>query len=138
VQYEVEYRNALAGRRLDFARCEACGNAWLPASRECPSCLAARWKWQSATGRGILISWCVYHIAYTEALKERLPYIVAVVELEEGPRLITNIVDSDPAELTIDAPVVMDIQSVDGVPTPLFRAVADCGSLMQRIEADVR
>jgi uncharacterized OB-fold protein len=51
-----------------------------------------------------LKSWVVYHIAYHEAFRERLPYNVAIVELAEGPRLITNIID-DNALLSAEAPV---------------------------------
>src|SRR4051812_19124125 len=83
------YWEALGDGKLMFLRCE-CGHAFLPARRECPSCLSDKLKWEQAAGGGKLISWVVYHIAYNEAFKDKLPYNVAVVELDEGPRLITN------------------------------------------------
>lgn len=47
----------------------------------------------TASGRGRLVSWVVYHTAYHDWFADRLPYNVAIVELEEGPRLITNLVE---------------------------------------------
>ena len=51
-------------------------HAWLPARAECPECLAAEWDWQTASGKGRVISWVIYHHAYHEAFKERVPYNV--------------------------------------------------------------
>jgi uncharacterized OB-fold protein len=84
--------DGLAQGRLMLPSC-ACGHRWLPVSPECPACLhAGRWQWVAARGEGTVVSWVVYHTAYHPAFKDRLPYNVAIVELAEGPRLITNIV----------------------------------------------
>src|SRR5450432_4689590 len=82
------YWDALAEGRLMFQRC-VYGQHRLPPRAACPACLRADWTWQVAAGGGCLKSWVVYHIAYHEAFRERLPYNVAIVELDEGPRLIT-------------------------------------------------
>jgi uncharacterized OB-fold protein len=86
------YWDALADGRLMFQRCSTCRLARLPPRSECPRCLAADYEWEEAGGRGRLVSWVVYHRAYHPAFEGRLPYNVALVELEEGPRLITNLV----------------------------------------------
>lgn len=112
------YWEALGEGRLMFQRCE-CGHAWLPARSECPQCLGNQVRWEQAGGGGKLVSWVVYHIAYSDAFKDRLPYNVAVVELDEGPRLITNMVDAD-AALRCDAPVRLAIETVDGVALARF------------------
>jgi uncharacterized OB-fold protein len=113
------YWEALANGKLMFQRCQ-CGHAFLPARHECPSCLSMALKWQEATGRGTLVSWVVYHIAYSEEFKNRLPYNVAVVELEEGPRLITNMVGANDS-LSCDAAVSLAIETVDGVALARFK-----------------
>jgi hypothetical protein len=87
------YWDALAQGQLVYQGCRRCGHAWLPARAECPECLEADWEWRAASGRGRIISWVVFHHAYHEAFKARVPYNVTLVELEEGPRLLTNIVD---------------------------------------------
>jgi len=82
---------ALAEGRLTFQRCRHCHHAWLPVREDCPNCLRADWGWEDASGGAKLISWVVYHTAYDDSVRDRLPYNVAVVELAEGPRLISNI-----------------------------------------------
>lgn len=116
------YWQALEEGRLSYQGCDDCGHAWLPPRSECPRCLGARWGWRKASGRGRLVSWVTYHIAHHPAFRDRLPYNVAVVELEEGPRLITNIVDPDKAGgLAIDKPVKLEIQRDHGVSLARFR-----------------
>src|SRR4051812_14121480 len=94
---------ALAEGRLMLQVCE-CGQRWLPARANCPSCLGAQWSWQAAQGGGRLKSWVIYHIAFHPDFQARLPYNVALVELDEGPQLITNII-ADNAALRAEARV---------------------------------
>lgn len=112
------YWDALKLGRLMFQRCE-CGHAWLPARRECPSCLGDKVSWEQACGEGRLVSWVVYHTAYHDAFKQRLPYNVAIVELKEGPRLITNMIDAH-EHLACDAPVELRVESEDGISLARF------------------
>jgi uncharacterized OB-fold protein len=113
------YWRALDEGRLVFQRCGACGHAWLPARSECPHCLAAEAQWTTASGRAKLVSWVVFHHGYHEYFTSRLPYNVAVVELEEGPRLISNVIDAD--KLRIDMPLALAIQREAGVALARFR-----------------
>lgn len=101
---QSESAAALLEGRLLLQRC-ACGELRLPPRAACPKCLATDWTWHAAEGSGRLYSWVVYHVAFHPDFRERLPYNVALVELDEGPRLITNIVD-DSALLQPDARVV--------------------------------
>ncbi|MGE5513059.1 MAG: Zn-ribbon domain-containing OB-fold protein [Bacteroidota bacterium] len=89
------YWDALAQGRLVYQSCRRCKHAWLPARAECPECLEADWEWATASGRGRVVSWVVFHHAYHEAFKSRVPYNVTLVELEEGPRLLTNITNPE-------------------------------------------
>lgn len=100
--YEA-YLAALHEGRLMLQAC-ACGHRWLPPREACPACLNTRWAWQPASGSGRLVSWVVYHVAFHDSFRERLPYNVALVELDEGPRMITNILGDD-ARLTAEARV---------------------------------
>jgi uncharacterized OB-fold protein len=112
----------LAEGRFQFQRCDSCSEAWLPPREECPSCWSPKWAWEEASGRGRLVSWVIFHTAFHEAFENRLPYNVAVVELEEGPRLISNIVnlpaaDEDPS----DRPVRLTIEMDHDKALPRFR-----------------
>ena len=97
------YLAALTEGRLMLQVC-ACGHRWLPPREACPACLTTRWTWQPASGNGRLKSWVVYHVAFHDSFRDRLPYNVALVELEEGPRMITNVLGDD-ARLAAEAAV---------------------------------
>ena len=116
------YWRALDEGRLDFQRCGACGHAWLPPRGECPRCLSRQAKWETASGKARLVSWVVYHHGYHPYFAARLPYNVAVVELVEGPRLISNIVDAA-GRLCIDAPLTLVIQGEAGIALPRFSII---------------
>lgn len=113
------YWRALDEGRLVFQRCLTCGSAWLPARGECPRCLAPAAHWETASGNARLVSWVVYHHGYHEYYAARLPYTVAVVELAEGPRLISNIVGGGDT-LRIDMPLKLAIEREAGVALARF------------------
>ena len=113
------YWDALKQGRLTFQRCRACSHAWLPPRAECPECLAAGWDWAEASGKGRVISWVIYHHAYHAAFKEKLPYNVALVELDEGPRLVTNIVNPE-AGMKAERKVELRIENEHGVALARF------------------
>ena len=113
-QASAEYWRALDEGRLLFQRCDDCGEAWLPARAECPHCLGRRKRWETASGKARLVSWVVYHHGYHDYFAARLPYNVAVVELAEGPRLISNVVAAQ-RHLRIDMPLRLTIQREAGV-----------------------
>jgi len=113
------YWRALDEGRLTFQRCSACGHAWLPPRGECTQCLARESAWEAASGAARLVSWVVYHHGYHPYFASRLPYIVAVVELAEGPRLISGIAGNAEA-LRIDQPLSLTIQREAGVALPRF------------------
>lgn len=114
------YWTGLAEGELRHQRCGACSHVWLPAREECPCCLSDEVGWEASSGRGRLISWVVYHQASHPAFAERVPYNVAVVELDEGARLMTNVLG--PLEdLAIELPVVLAIEQEAGFSLPRFR-----------------
>jgi len=122
---EKPYWDALATGRHVFQRCSDCGEARLPPRPECPRCLSPASVWEEASGRARLVSWVVYHIAFHPAFRSRLPYTVAVVEMVEGPRLISNIVGSDdPEMLRIDQPLVLTIEQEHGIALPRYRPIS--------------
>lgn len=115
------YWDALAAGRLDFQRCRRCHRAWLPPREECPACWEADWAWETASGRGRLVSWVVYHRAPNPAFTDRVPYNVALVELDEGPRLVTNLLGTESVAPRIEAPVVLEVQVDGGLALARFR-----------------
>jgi uncharacterized protein len=107
-------------------RLQVCGNCGLhrfPDSYVCPRCLSRDASWEPASGRGTLWSWITIHQKYFEAFADELPYQVAFVHLEEGPYLITGLVDA-PSDLRLDQPVEVVFEQVtDALAIPRFRVV---------------
>jgi uncharacterized OB-fold protein len=116
------YWASLRQGNLSFQRCTRDGHAWLPARNECPECLYPEWTWERASGRGRLISWVVYHYAANPSLALKLPYNVAIVELAEGPRLATRLLEL-PEDLTIDCAVELAVSQDGTLALPTFRVV---------------
>ena len=119
---------ALQTKSVEFARCRRCARAWLPESRECPFCLHADWQREVASGRGRLISWCTYHVAYSEELKHRLPYTIGIVELDEGPRLVSAVAE-DSSDLAIDTEVYVELQTMSGAIVPMLRVMRETSTV---------
>lgn len=107
--------------RLIFQRCAHCANAFLPAREACPVCLTPAPVWEQASGEARLITWVVYHRAPDPAFQDRTPYAVAIVVLDEGPRLVSNIVGVEDFEtLRIEQRLRLRIDQEAGLAIPRF------------------
>lgn len=106
---------AAAEGRFVLPRCTSCGRVhWYPRSA-CPFCYADALEWQEASGRARLYSWSVVRAIDLPGLRELVPYVVAVVELAEGPRAMTMLVDTDAAVLAAgDTLTVRFVPSISG------------------------
>jgi uncharacterized OB-fold protein len=82
------YWDGLKNRELRLQRCDECGAIWYPPSPLCPACWSRKFTWTRLSGRGRVSSWVVFFRGYDDAL----PYNVAEVQLDEGPRLLTNLI----------------------------------------------
>jgi len=118
------WNNARAGV-LSVQRCEACGLNRFPATTYCPRCRSAQMQWVPCSGRGEIFSWIVVrHPVPAAAYKSEVPYVVALVTLEEGPRIVSNIVGCPPADIRANMPVQVGFTERDGVVLPVFRPQA--------------
>ncbi|GAA1164863.1 OB-fold domain-containing protein [Ornithinimicrobium humiphilum] len=109
---------AAAQRRLLAPRCRACGRWFFPPHLVCPHCREADWEWAQSSGRGELYSFTVVHRAPQPGFDP--PYVLAVVDLEEGFELMTNIVGADPAGLRIGQRVRVTWQEAGDMVLPVF------------------
>ena len=124
------YWDGLAAGELRYLHCKGCGHNWLPAREACPICLVPDPVWQTASGRGRVVSWVVYHKAYHDAFADRVPYDVTLVELDEGPRLLTNVIDSDAGRaLSVGAPVELSIEHEGDLALARFRLTRHGGAV---------
>ncbi|OZD13077.1 hypothetical protein CH253_18625 [Rhodococcus sp. 06-156-3C] len=119
---EQHFFDALRRGELLFQKSAV--NAWMPPRTEDPVSLSTEWEWVAASGSGRLVSWVTYHIAYHPYFEDKLPYRVAVIELDEGPRMIAPL-DLGTTTPIVDTPMQLDIREADGWPLPVFVPVAD-------------
>jgi uncharacterized protein len=105
------WQAAQAGR-LVIQRCEDCAAyRWTP-QMLCVRCHSERYAWTQVRGLGVVYSFTVVHHAPAAAFAA--PYVVAVVRLEEGPLMLTNLVGCEPHEIRIDMPVEVVFEPIGG------------------------
>ncbi len=121
---------ATRDRRFVLPWCVACGRPhWFPRDL-CPHCLATELEWREASGRGRVYSVSVMAKAANPAMAGREPYAVALVDLAEGVRMMTNVVGIAPDEVTVGAPVTVTWERLgDGRHLPLFRPSTAPGTM---------
>jgi uncharacterized OB-fold protein len=106
--------------KLLLQYCKACGDTRFPPSHVCPNCLSSDQDWKEASGKGKLESWVDMHRAYWDGFKGELPYRVCLVRLEEGPVVVSSLVDKTD-NLRMGQPVRVVFDAVtDEVTLPKF------------------
>ena len=85
------YWEAAAREELLLRRCTACGKHHFPPRYLCPKCWSDELEWTKSTGKGAVYSLTVMYRAPMPAFAKRVPYVVALIDLDEGPRMMANI-----------------------------------------------
>lgn len=108
--------------RLLIQRCGACGTAQHYPRPFCATCWSNDVSWEEASGRGTLYTYSTVYMNDLPPFADRLPYIAAAVDLAEGPRIMTNIVDADPADLRVGMALTVEFRVLDdSITAPFFR-----------------
>ncbi len=121
---DAPYWEFVRGRELRIQRCEACGHFRHPPMPNCPACRSGATEWAAVSGEGTVFSYTIVRHAAHAALKEALPFNVAVVMLDDAGdvRIISNVVDAAPDEIEIGMPVSLVWDATeDGGFLPRFR-----------------
>jgi uncharacterized OB-fold protein len=117
------YWEAAARGEVLYQECPACGHLQLYPRALCTAC-AAEPEWRPASGRGTVHTFTIIRQNWAEPFRDLVPYVVAIVELEEGPRMMANITDCPPVEVRIGMPVeAYTIMVEDGLGIPFWRPV---------------
>jgi uncharacterized OB-fold protein len=114
------YWEAAAGGRLLIRRCRTCHRAHHYPREFCPHCWSEDIAWERASGRATLYTWSVVHRNDLPPFTERTPYVAAVVDLAEGPRMMTEVVGTGPAG-ELSAGAELEVAFREGI--PVFRVV---------------
>ena len=116
------YWEAAQRGELRMQRCADCDHVRFPPSILCPACLSQRADWTRLSGRGTVYSWIVVHQSQHPAFNADAPYNVAIIELEEGPRLHSSLVNCSNEQIHIGMPVEVVFEKVnDDVTLPKFQ-----------------
>ena len=119
------YWEAAARHELALPCCDDCGLVFFPPRQSCPGCWSGELSWQPMSGEGTVWTFTEVHVPfYDDTWADDVPYVVAVIELDEGPRLLSNIVDPDMDRLATGGRVEATFEDrSDGVTLPVFRLV---------------
>ncbi|MFC8124749.1 Zn-ribbon domain-containing OB-fold protein [Streptomyces sp. NPDC057302] len=124
------YWDAAADGHLLIRRCGSCGKAHHYPREFCPYCWSEEGSWERASGRATLYTWSVVHRNDLPPFGSRVPYVAAVVDLAEGPRMMTEVVDCEedaPGVLRIGMALEVAFREAgegEGVAVPVFRAAS--------------
>jgi uncharacterized OB-fold protein len=116
------YWEGAARGELVLQRCRACGAVQHRPRALCVSCLAGEIEHFVASGRAIVHTFTVTHQNQAPGFREACPYVLAYVDLAEGPRLLTNLVGCEPAAVRVGMAVSVAFAASEGeFPVPVFR-----------------
>lgn len=106
---------------LRLQRCGGCGHAQVNSRPFCARCWSEDLTWEVASGRGTLYTYSVVHLNTLPPFDERVPYIAALVDLDEGPRIMTNVVGVEGDEIEIGMSLEVEFASDPELTRPVFR-----------------
>jgi uncharacterized OB-fold protein len=119
--------DATKDKQLRYQRCGDCGTIVFYPRQHCTGCLGTNLTWHTASGRGTVYTFSVVRKAEHPFFRGRVPYAVAWIDLDEGPRLLSNVVGvADPAkDIKIGQRVMIEWEAHDELSLPLFKPVQE-------------
>ncbi|MFC2038249.1 Zn-ribbon domain-containing OB-fold protein [Chloroflexota bacterium] len=107
---------------LRMQKCLQCGTIRYPVSPICQNCLHMEFEWEKLSGKGKVYSFTIIRRASHPGFAGEVPYTVAIIELEEGTRLISNVIDCKPEDVWVEMPVEVVFEDInDEIALPKFK-----------------
>lgn len=119
------YFEGAAEGELRVRHCKSCGALFRFAHAWCPECWSQDLDYKASTGRGTVETFTVVHQAPYPAFEDRIPYVIALIELPEGVRMMTNIVGCPVEDVHIGMRVNVTFEARGPVVVPMFGPAAD-------------
>ena len=117
----IEFWEAAKEERLLIKHCLDCDAYSYYPRPFCPKCWSEQVEWYQASGEGSLYTWSVIYNNDMPPFRDRVPYVAAIVDLAEGPRMMTNVVDCPFEELQVGMPLMVSFQPIsDEFTIPVF------------------
>jgi uncharacterized OB-fold protein len=105
-EFTRPFWEATKRHELIVPRCTMCDHLFFYPRSECPRCLSSNIAWAPVSGRGRLYSFTIVNQPAHPAFRDDAPHVYAIVQLDEGPRMISNVIECDHADLQVDMPLV--------------------------------
>jgi len=118
--------DAASQGQLRIQRCPRDGFFFYPRSR-CPGCLGDDWSWENISGFGSVSAFTIDRLGHDPALAAEVPYVIAIVELEEGPRMTARIVNCAVDDVRVGMPLEACFEPVEDVTLVRFRPRGKAG-----------
>lgn len=133
------YWEAARQERLVLQKCNECSHTLFPPGANCPECTATDLAWTEVSGRGTIYTFTIARRPPHPILAPLCPLAIAVVELDEGPRLMTNVVGCDPEDVEIGMGVQVAFEAIDDsdVVLPVFRPARRLDRVLSDLSANV-
>lgn len=118
----VHFWQAASEGRLELPHCVDCDRLHYYPRAICPHCGSENLRWKQISGRGTVYSWTISRRPAGPGFADLCPYVVALVDLEEGPRMLSNVRTDDFDGLAIGMPVIVAFETLaDDIALPVFR-----------------
>ena len=120
--------DSVKAHAMSIQRCSACRRYVFYPRMHCPACFGRDLAWMPVSGRGVVHAFTVVHYHSTPAFRADTPYVVALIELDEGVRMMSNLVDvtPDPQHVRVGLPVEVVYDDVTSeIALPKFRPTSD-------------
>lgn len=114
------YWQAAKNNKLMLRRCNACGEVHFMPRYLCPACWSEDLEWFEAKGKGKVHSFSIIRRASSAAYATRVPYVVALIDLDEGPRMMSNIIGPDALDIAIGDAVTLEFEERGDAKLPQF------------------
>jgi hypothetical protein len=127
-RWSAPYWEAAAQRRLVIQECRDCGQLIMYPKRFCPHCFGENLGWRDASGKGEIYAVTAQLLGAPTGFADRLPYVIAIIRLDEGVQMMSNIVGARAEDATIGDRVTVDFEPNGEVLMPVFR-IESAGAL---------
>ena len=118
------YWDGCKQHELRIQQCTACGHSQFYPRLYCTACMSERVEWVTASGHGTVLSFTIVYRPVTQAFATDVPYVVALITLDEGPQLMSNVVGCAPETVHIGMPVEVTFEDwTEEISVPKFRPV---------------
>lgn len=119
--YKYTYWQYISFGKLCLQYCPACKQYIFYPREHCPHCLQSGLEWQEVTGKGRVYSYTIVHVSALPDFQSKTPYIYALIELAEGIRMPSNLIDCPLDKVKVGLPVELAFIERNGQTLPVFK-----------------